>query len=93
MKRQIFVVNATVVDANGTFNTLSGYPKTYDSRSYDNDIDKTRLRAGGGFAEARAAMSKVDTRQLQTVTLELADGFQIERWTHGAIADVEPAGE
>lgn len=91
MKRQIFIVNATVVDANGTFNTLSGYPKTFDSKNYGHDIDKTRLRAGGGFAEARAAMSKVDTRQLQTVTLETADGFQLEKWTNGAIADVEEA--
>lgn len=90
MKRQIFIVNATVVDSNGTFNPLSGYPKTFDSRSYDNDIDKTRLRASGAFAEAKAAMCKVDSRQLQTVTLETADGFQVEKWSYGAIADIDP---
>lgn len=90
MKRQIFIVNATVVDSNGTFNPLSGYPKTFDSRSYEHDIDKTRLRASGAFAEAKAAMCKVDSRQLQTVTLETADGFQVEKWSHGAIADIDP---
>lgn len=93
MKRQIFIVNATVVDANGTYNPLSGYPKTFDSKNYGHDIDKTKLRASGAFAEAKAAMCKVDSRQLQTVTLETADGFQVEKWCYGAIADIEPAPE
>ena len=46
MKRAIFEVYAKVVDANGTYNTLSGYPKAFDSRSYGGDIDKTLLQAG-----------------------------------------------
>ena len=32
MKREIYLVLAYVVDANGTFNNLSGYPKTFDSK-------------------------------------------------------------
>ena len=43
MQRNIFIVNAYVVDVNGTFNSLSGYPKTFDSRNYNNDIDSFRL--------------------------------------------------
>lgn len=90
MKRQIFVVNATIVDANGTYNSLSGYPKTFDSKNYGGDIDKAKLRATGDFSEAKGAMCKRDDRQLQTATLETADGFQIEKWSYGAIADIDP---
>ena len=88
MKRQIFEVYAKVVDANGTYNTLSGYPKAFDSRSYDNDIDKTLRRATGEFAETYGAMCKNDTRQLQTVILMSADGTIIDRKFIGAIADL-----
>ena len=90
MERQIFIVSASIVDANGAFNFLSGYPKTFDSKNYGGDIDKTRLRASGDFADAKGAMCKRDDRQLQTVTLETADGFQLERWSYGAIAE-QPA--
>lgn len=89
MQRQIFIVNAYVVDANGTFNTLSGYPKTFDSRSYGNDIDKALLRATGEYHDTLGAMCKRDDRQLQTVILMSADGFVIERQAIGEIAEVE----
>ena len=91
MARQIYLVNAVIVDANGTFNTLDGYPKKFDSRNYQNDIDKTQRRAEGGFSEAWADMCKVDTRQIQTVTLETVDGFQLDRKTSGGFKeDPEP---
>ena len=92
MERQIFIVSASIVDSNGTFNFLSGYPKTFDSKNYGGDVDKTRLRASGDFADAKGAMCKRDDRQLQTVTLETADGFQLEAWSYGAIAE-EPEQE
>ena len=88
MKRQIFIVHASIVDANGTFNQLSGYPKKFDSVSYNNDIDKTLRRANGEFAETFGAMCKQDTRQLQTVILMSADGFIIDTKSIGAIADL-----
>jgi hypothetical protein len=83
MQRQIFIVDAHIVDANGTFNYLEGYPKRFDSRSYGGDIDKAQRRAEGDMSEAWGAMCKVDTRQIQTVTLMTVDGFQIERKTMG----------
>lgn len=88
MKRQIFIVNAYVVDANGTFNNLSGYPKTFDSRSYDNDIDKAQRRAVGDMSECYGAMCKRDDRQLQAVIVMTADGFQVEKRSIGQIADL-----
>ena len=94
MARQIFIVDAHIVDANGTFNYLSGYPKTFDSRSYQGDADKAQRRAEGDMSETWGAMCKVDTRQIQTVTLSTVDGFLIEGKTMGAFhyePDPEPA--
>ena len=87
MKRQIYEVYAKVVDANGAYNTLSGYPKTFDSRNYDGDIDKTLRRAMGEFSETYGAMCKRDDRQLQTVILMSADGFVVDKKKIGEIAD------
>ena len=83
MQRQIYIVDAHIVDANGTFNYLEGYPKRFDSRSYGGDIDKAQRRAAGDMSEAWGAMCKVDTRQIQTVTLMTVDGFQLEKKTMG----------
>lgn len=88
MKREIYIVDATIVDANGTFNKLPGYPKLFDSRSYGNDIEKTKRRAEGDMSEAYGAMCKVDTRQLQTVILMTADGAVLDRKFIGRIADL-----
>lgn len=78
MYRNIFVVNAMIVDSNGTFNVLSGYPKTFDSHNYNDDIDKALRRARAEYHETIGAMYKRDDRQLQSVTLTGADSFQIE---------------
>ena len=90
-KRVIYEVYAKIVDANGNYNTLTNYPKAFDSRNYDNDTDKTLLRATGEFHDTVGDMCKNDTRQQQTVILMGSDGFVIDRWTHGAVADVPDA--
>ena len=87
MARQIFIVDAMVVDSNGTFNHVQGYPKQFDSRSYGDDIDKAQRRAEGDMSEAWGAMCKIDTRQVQTVVLYTADGFQLDRKTCGAFPE------
>ena len=94
MARQIFIVDAFIVDANGTFNYLEGYPKKFDSRNYQNDVDKTQRRAEGDMSDVWGDMCKVDTRQIQTVELKTVDGFQIDRKTMGGFpADPEPDSE
>lgn len=93
MARQIFIVDAHIVDANGTFNYLSGYPKRFDSNSYDGDIDKAKKRAEGDASEIWGAMCKVDTRQVQTVMFYTADGFVIDTKTMGQFPTVEPTPE
>lgn len=89
MRREIFEVHAKIVDANGTYNSLSGYPKVYDSRSYGNDIDKTLQRARGGWHEALEEMSKIDTRQVQEAyIIRVSDGLQIEIEKIGKLAEL-----
>jgi len=90
MARQIFKVDAFIVDANGTYAMLSGYPKIFDSRNYQDDIDKAQRRADGDMSEAWGAMCKNDTRQIQTVVLSTVDGFQIEKRTMGGFPVDEP---
>lgn len=88
MKRQIFEVYAKIVDGSGAYNTLSGYPKTFDSKNYNNDIDKTLMRATGEFATTWGQLCIREDRQLQMVMLMTADGFVIDKKVIGAIADL-----
>ena len=89
IQREIYQVTANIVDANGTFNPLSGYPKTFDSKSYDNDLDKTIQRAYGQWHQALADMSKIDTREVQIAgIIRVSDGVQIEYARFGALKDL-----
>ena len=89
MKRQIYEVYAKVVDASGAYNTLGGYPKVFDSRSYDNNIDKTLMRATGEFANTWGAMCAREDRQLQIVLLiSASDGFIIDKKVVGTIPEL-----
>ena len=91
MARNIFIVNAQIVDANGTFNTLSGYPKNFDSNSYSGDVDKAKKRAEGEFSECWGAMCKRDDRQIQVVTLSDVYGNQLDKKSMGDFPAEEEA--
>lgn len=84
MAREIYIVTAHIVDVNGTYNPLSGYPKIFDSKNYSGDVAKAYKRAEGDFSECWGAMCKRDDRMIQTVTLELIDGYQIDRKSSGS---------
>ena len=92
MARQIFIVDAYIVDANGTFNSMSGYPKTFDSKNYQGDVDKAQRRAEGDFSDVWGAMCKRDDRMIQTVALRTVDGFQLDHKTVGGFVEA-PAAE
>lgn len=78
MAREIFEVYAKVVDANGNYNTLTGYPKVFDSNNYSGDIQKALNRAYGEYHECLGAMYKADTRKVQfAMILTAATGQQI----------------
>lgn len=90
MKREIYEVHMTVVDANGTLTIdPSGYPKSVDSRSYDNDLEKTLKRAKGMLGTIETAMSTQDTREIQYgYIVRVSDGMQIEKRLFGKLKDL-----
>lgn len=90
MKREAYEIHMSVVDANGTLTIdPSGYPKSVDSRSYDNDLEKTLNRAYGLLGAAESAMSTQDTRQVQyAYIIRVSDGMQIEKRKFGKLADL-----
>lgn len=87
MQRVIYEVYAKVVDANGNYNTLSGYPKVFDSRNYNGDATITFNRAKGSFHTTFGTMCNVDGRPMQMVILMTADGRVIDRQVLGAVPD------
>ena len=89
--RKIFVLLAWIVDANGAYHTLDGYPKVFDSKNYGNDPAKALLRAKGDFHGTIGDMCKVDSRKIQTIILMGEDGFVIDTFTTGSLAESEVA--
>ena len=91
MARQIYIVGAYIVDANGTLSIPEGYPKAFDSKHYNDDVDRTQRKADGDASTMWASMCNNDAgRKLQTVTLETVDGFQIYKKALGTLSDVVP---
>lgn len=96
MARNIFIVNATQVvvsDANpqGIFSVMPNYPKFYDSRSYNDDVEAA-LRAAKSEYYARLSQNYVGsaTRVMSTVTLSQANGQIITRDSLGAFPVIAP---
>lgn len=103
--RNIFIVNASQVvisdsHPEGVYSTVSGYPKTFDSRNYnataenpDGDVDKALRIARSVYATQIAAFLASDARAMWAVTLEMADGRQIASEAFGAFPNVTPEAE
>ena len=104
--RNIFIVNATQVvisesHPEGLFSVVSGYPKTYDSRSYNateqnpnGDSDKALAAAKAEyFSRLSANYAGSASRVMSTVTLETAQGRTIMQECIGAFPDMTPAPE
>ena len=92
MARTILEVDATVVDANGTFNHMSGYPKRFDSNSYAEDLEGTMKRAKAEYYNTLGSMyGNQAGRQIQTVTLSNVRGDLILHESLGNFPiEVEP---
>ena len=87
IKREIYEVYAKVVDANGAYNTLSGYPKVFDSHQLNDNCDKAKNRAYAEYYTTLGTMAARDDRQKQfAMILRANDGVQIEKKDFGAIA-------
>lgn len=81
--RNIFIVDAHIVDANGAFHYMDDYPKTFDSNNYTNDVNKAKKRAEGDMAEQWSAMCKRDDRQIQEVSISDVFGNVYEKKSMG----------
>ena len=91
MKREIYVVSASVVDASGAYNNVSGYPATFDSHTLNDDLDKANARAYASYYSACSAgeTARSNGRPLTVVSLvRVSDGVQIEGKRIGAMPEL-----
>lgn len=103
--RNIYIVNANQVvisDAHpeGIYSTVSGYPKTFDSRNYNasaenpnGDAEKALRVAKSDYLTQLAAFYAADNRAMWAVTLTRADGKQMMQESYGAFPDMTPTSE
>ena len=102
--RQIYKVDANQVvpstaHPEGVYSSVPGYPKTFDSRSYnateDNpngDPERAYIVAKADFLSQQAALMVSDsTRVMWAITLTRADGRQMMQESWGAFPDMTPA--
>lgn len=90
MARNIFRVDAFIIDANGTYHGQDGYPKNFDSATYGGDVDKALKRADGDASEVWATFCTQDSRIIQTVTLSDINGNLIYKKSLGGFPADEP---
>lgn len=107
MVRNIYTVNATQVvisesHPEGIKSVIDGYPKSYDSRSYNateqnpnGDDSIALIVAQAEYADRvkQLATANNANRVMWTVTIERSDGQQIAKKTFGAFPDMTPATE
>lgn len=104
--RNIYTVNATQVVTSdshpeGLYSAISGYPKTFDSRSYNateqnpNGDTDAALRAAKSeyYSRLSAIYAGSANRVMATITLDQANGQQIMRDSIGAFPDMTPEPE
>lgn len=105
--RQIYIVNVTQVVTSethpeGVYSTITGYPKTFDSRNYNateqnpNGDDARALQVAKAEYYSRLSTmcaSDTPTRVMSVVTLTRADGRQIMSERIGTLPDMTPIAE
>lgn len=90
MNRTILEVDAFIVDANGTFNRMTDYPKKFDSNFYNGDLEGTMKRAKAEYFNTLSGMyGNQAGRQIQTVTLSNVHGNIILRESIGTFPITE----
>lgn len=104
--RQIYTVDAKQVvpstaHPEGVYSSVNGYPKSFDSRSYnateDNpngDPERAFIVAKADFLAKQADLMVSDSaRVMWAITLTRADGRQMMQESWGAFPDMTPAPE
>lgn len=95
MSRNIFIVNATQVvtseqNPQGLFSVVSGYPKQFDSTSYNGDVALTRRMANAEYYNRLGIMygDTNENRVIKTVTLENVYGEMLLHDSIGAMPNM-----
>jgi len=102
--RNIFTVNATQVvtsaqNPQGVKTTIDGYPKDFDSRTYNateqnpnGDSDVALIVAQAEYSDRIKTLATANTpsRVMWTVTIDRQDGQNIARKSWGALPDMTP---
>lgn len=98
--RNIFTVNATQVVTSeshpeGVYSVYQGYPKNYDSKDYNDNIELARIVADAEYADRvkQFAIASASNRVKWTVTLSNADGDVLAKRTYGAFPVLTPEEE
>ena len=93
--RNIYIINAQVINKNGDFFILDGFPKHIDARSYEGDVDKARRMADAVFCDTWAEMCRDNNeRWIQSVFVTDIFGNILDRKSMGNFpADPAPEGE
>ena len=89
MARNIFIVDAYQVNEQGTYAHINGYPKVFDSESYEGNVDTALKRAQGSFASTWSGFCAVDNMQLQLVTLMDINGDLLDKKCLGTVNQPE----
>lgn len=96
--RNIFTVNATQVVVSeahpeGVYSVYQGYPKNFDSKDYEGDVELTRIVADAEYSDRVKQFALSKTRAKWTVTLFNADGDVLNKRTWGAFPEPTPVVE
>lgn len=92
--RNIFTVNATQVvisesHPEGIYSVFMGYPKYFDTKDYEDDIELTRIVADAEYSDRVKQFALSKTRVKWTVTLSNADGDVLAKRTYGTFPETK----
>lgn len=93
MARTIYIVNATQVVTSeshpeGAYSVMQGYPKTFDSLTYEGDTEKAfNATRADYYSRLSAIYTGSAARVMATVTLTRADGRQMMRESIGGFPE------
>ena len=91
MERNVFVVNATQIvtseqNPQGLLSTVNGYPKVFDSTSYDGNVEQTMKAAKADYYN-RLGINYADTNPNRVMTTVMLYNAKGEMLLHESIGD------
>ena len=99
LQRNTFTVHATLVNSQGTYSKVSGFPKEFDSADYADEThpapignpEKALRRAKAAAYTQLGAFFAADGNRMNNVYIVQADGRTILQITEGGFEAPQPA--